>query len=78
VIKGVCCCMSIRSSDQRQRETEGISARRRVALMRNSEIGERTESAMMVKQLLSGSVYGWVFRQRKKSCDAKRRTEQKR
>jgi hypothetical protein len=55
--------------------------------MRNDEIVEdsergshceekrRTENVVMVKQLLSGSVYGRVFRQRKESCDAKRRTE---
>jgi hypothetical protein len=30
---------------------------------------------MMDKQLLSGSVYGWVFIYRKESYDAKRRTE---
>jgi hypothetical protein len=30
---------------------------------------------MMVKQLLSGSEYGWVFRHRKESCDAKRTEE---
>jgi hypothetical protein len=35
----------------------------------------KTEYAMMVKQLLSGSVYGWVFRQRKESFEAKLRTE---
>jgi hypothetical protein len=32
------------------------------------------DSAMMVKQMLSGSVYRWVIRQKKESCDVKRRT----
>ena len=35
----------------------------------------RTEYAVMVKRLFSGSVHGLVCRQRKESCEAKQRTE---
>jgi hypothetical protein len=53
-------------------------------LVRKSEISERgscckekrrTEYAVTIKWLLTRPVHGWVCRQRKESCESKRRTE---